>query len=136
MESEKNNIDEKQKTLGVYICFYNFNQIGEFKQKFYIDKNYKRYEIYEGIDNNYIGIKKENEWQDIGTRVMVNGTIYECNCAMEDAEFMDTFRSMMYKNHLINSYQDGYVTQEEKEEIKKYALSYFNNEKGYQLIKK
>ena len=135
MNSEQK-IDQKEETRGKYICFYDDEQIGEFTKKTYIDEKHVIYEIYEGIDSTFVGMKAGAEWQIIGTTVIIDNKKYVATCNMKDALHIDTFRNLMWKDNLIvGMYDSKYVTQKEKEEIKDYALSYYLNEKSYQLIK-
>lgn len=148
----------KQDVSDIYVCVYNENSesdhIGLFRS---IDwfSNYMEVEnpynlpiysydsgnLYISLDSKFTAVRKiheniykVNRWQQMGTKHIINGEPYVCNCNIKEVMKFDDLRDIMYNEKLIKIYEPGKASTDEMEETLKYASKYFNLNEKYKVL--
>ena len=131
--------DEKDISL-FYICSYDENRVGLFKELRYSSPKekvmgYERWSagsLFLGVESNLIGIKVTHEdfkddvyWHKVGAIENVDSKRYVCNCNMHEAITFDDMRLMMYEEGVIGPYQLGKATNRDIINVLKYAKGYY-----------
>lgn len=133
---------EKKDVSSIFVCVYNGQRVGLFKKinwstpmhqwTKYHSPEYDAGSIYVGIDSNYIGMKSthkhsfsENHWQEVGTKVVLDGKSYVANCNMQNGMSFDDMRLIMYSEGQIGSYEIGKAASQEMLDVLKYASRYY-----------
>lgn len=136
---------EQKNVRDIFVCVYNINCVGLFKQINWSSKgrhDYNAGSLYFGIDSNYIGLKEihenavcKNEWKEVGTQIIVDDQCYVVNCNMQNAISFDDMRLIMYSAGQIQPYEIGKATSQEMLDVLKYAFSYYKLHQGVQIKK-
>lgn len=141
-EKINQDLEETKDVRGTFICVYDENQVGLFKRINYSTRgsssSYDAYNIYEGIDSDYIGIEQLHDgsidyhlWNGIGTRVVVRDDKYVANCNMYKSIHFEDMRLIMYQDQKIGPYERGRATSKEILDTLCYAKDYYQmNSKG------
>lgn len=124
----KNDVSkEKQRDIhNVYVCKYDGDFIGLFKKV----QNPRGFNIWLGLDSDYIGVtyfyynKEENI--NLGDECTVNGKSVISNCIINDSASIDEWRFRMYREGIIDEYSFGKATSSEMLKVMCYAADHYN----------
>ena len=147
---------KKEDVSNVYICvYYNDDKfddkyIGLFEKKDWsrrqsaFSPEFYAGSIYVGVGSSYVGMIKTYhertsvfDSECIGTkRVLDNGSKCIANCLIDKFMSFDDMRLIMANAELIDDFEVGKATSQEKLEVLKYASYYYGLSHSYSRVKK
>lgn len=68
-----------------------------------------------------------NDWEEIGTKIVVDDKSYVANCNMKNGMSFDDMHLIMYNKKLIDAYEIGKASSLEILDVLCYASEYFKS---------
>lgn len=133
-----------------YICVYDDNQIGFFKRDTWCGDReyfngepwYNAGEIYTGIDNGLLGLKRTHfanmwieEYAKNGKVLKLNKGTFEANISLKSAISFNDMQYMMHSKEGIKPYLKYGVTEEEQQAVLEFAKKYYGIDDNMKLNK-
>ena len=138
--------EEKKNVSDIFICVYNNKHVGLFKKiNWSSDKKisstlmteYAAGSTYIGVDSIYLGIKTThrlsesvNQWEPIGTKIIVDGKSHVANCEIQSEMSFDDMRLIMYNKGQIEPYEIGKASSKEMIDVLNFAYNYYQLDKN------